>query len=49
MKIQGYPAIDEVLIWPENGKPYYVQLDEWNKARFAYGNGTATQEQLDLL
>ncbi|MCI8668178.1 MAG: hypothetical protein HFI34_01450 [Lachnospiraceae bacterium] len=32
-----------------NGKPYYVSRKEWEDAGKAYKNGTATQEQLDLL
>lgn len=49
VKLQGYPAIKEVLIWPTNGKPYYVSRKEWEDAGKAYKNGTATQEQLALL
>lgn len=48
-KLQGYPAIKEVLIWPTNGKPYYVSKKVWEDAGKAYRKGTATQEQLDML
>lgn len=48
-KLQGYPAVKEVLVWPENGKSYYVSKDAWEAAGRAYRKGTATQEQLDML
>lgn len=48
-KIQGYPSVEEVLIWPENGEAYYVSKGKWEAARTAYGEGRATQEQLDML
>lgn len=48
-KLQGYPGIDEVLIWPSNGTPYYILEKDWKIARYAYGKGTATQAQLEIL
>lgn len=48
-KLQGYPAVKEVLVWPESGNPYYVSKDAWEAAGRAYRKGTATQEQLDML
>jgi hypothetical protein len=48
-KLQGYPSVKEVLIWPENGEPYYVSQDAWKVAGTAYRKGIATQEQLDML
>jgi hypothetical protein len=48
-KLQGYPSVKEVLIWPENGEPYYVSQDAWRVAGTAYRKGIATQEQLDML
>jgi len=48
-KIQGYPAVKEVLVCPENSSPYYVSMKDWKAAHKAYLKNTATQEQLDML
>ena len=48
-KIPGYPSVNEVLVSPPTGEPYYIDRNLWNAATKAYTNGTATQTQKEIL